>query len=124
MKSFDFLIVEEVDDFASSAYCWCQEFQKLQTNIVLSPKDLATMYHCYRKKKEKHLHGVISVNPQTHKVLHFTYIGGGSKFVSVLIELPGCCWIHLDQSDTALTPHILGLVNGEEGVHQEVHDAP
>lgn len=54
----------------------------------------------------------------------FTYIGGGSKFTSILIELPGCCWIHLDQSDTALTPHILGLASGEEGVQQEVHDAP
>lgn len=54
----------------------------------------------------------------------FTYIGGGSELIGILIELPGCSRIHLDQGDTALTPHVLGLGAGEEGVEQQVHDAP
>lgn len=82
------------------------------------------MYHCYRTKKKKAFTWCDTAAPKAPKVLYFTYIGGGSKFISVLIELPGCCWVHLDQGDTTLTPHILGLFEGEEGAQQEVHDAP
>lgn len=52
-----------------------------------------------------------------------TYVGAGSVLVGVLVELPGGCAVHLEQRDTALTPHLLGLVHGQERVKDEAHQA-
>jgi hypothetical protein len=43
--------------------------------------------------------------------------------MGILIEPPGSCAIHLDQRDTALTPHLLRLVHGQKRVEDEAHQA-
>lgn len=53
-----------------------------------------------------------------------TYVGAGGVLMGILIELPGGCAIHLDQCDTALTPHLLWLVHGQKRVEDEAHQAP
>ena len=37
-KSFGLLIVEKANDCCHQGSCWCQEFQQLQTSIILKKK--------------------------------------------------------------------------------------
>lgn len=53
-----------------------------------------------------------------------TYVGAGGVLMGVLIEPPGSCTVHLDQGNTALTPHLLWLVDGQKRVEDEAHQAP
>lgn len=53
-----------------------------------------------------------------------TYVGAGRVLVGMLVEPPGGCVVHLQQRDTALTPHLLRLVHRQEGVKDEVNQTP
>lgn len=53
-----------------------------------------------------------------------TYVGAGGVLVGVLVEPPGSSVVHLQQRDTALTPHLLRQVHGQERVKDEAHQAP
>lgn len=44
-------------------------------------------------------------------------------FVGELVELPGSHGVHLDEGDAAAAPLPLRLVDGEEGLEEQVHDA-
>ena len=51
-----------------------------------------------------------------------TYVSWGSVPVSVLVELPGSHGIHLDEGDAPAAPLPLRLVDGEEGLKEQIHD--
>ena len=45
-------------------------------------------------------------------------------FVGKLVELPSGQGVHLDERDAAAAPLPLRFVDGEEGLEEQVHDAP
>lgn len=44
--------------------------------------------------------------------------------VGKLVEPPGSHGVHLEERDAAAAPLPLRLVDGEEGLEEQVHDAP
>lgn len=49
-----------------------------------------------------------------------TYLSWGCVFVSILIELPGSHWIHLDEGDAPTAPLLLWLVDREKGLKEQI----
>lgn len=52
-----------------------------------------------------------------------TDVGGVQVEVDVQVELPGSHGVHLDEGDAAAGPLRLRLVEGEEGLQEQVGDA-
>lgn len=53
-----------------------------------------------------------------------TYVSGGRVFVGVQVELPGGHGVHLDEGDAPTAPLPLRLVDREEGLEEQIDDAP
>lgn len=52
-----------------------------------------------------------------------TYISGGCVLVSILVELPRSHGVHLDERDATTAPLPLRLVDGEEGLEEQIDNA-
>lgn len=52
-----------------------------------------------------------------------TYVSGGCVFVGMLVELPGSHGVHLDEGDASTAPLPLRLVDGEEGLEEQIDNA-
>jgi len=52
-----------------------------------------------------------------------TYVRRGCVSVHVLVELPGSHGVHLDEGDAAGAPLLLRLVDGEEGLEEQIDNA-
>lgn len=58
-----------------------------------------------------------------HAQAALTYVSGGCVFVGVLVELPGSHGVHLDEGDAATAPLRVRLVDREEGLEEQIHNA-
>lgn len=64
----------------------------------------------------------ISTCPQP-KLHALTDISGGCVFVGILVELPRGRGVHLDERDATTAPLPLRLVDGEEGLEEQIDNA-
>lgn len=63
------------------------------------------------------------LNLPSIKATALTYISGGCVLVGILVELPGSHGVHLDERDATTAPLPLRLVDGEEGLEEQIDNA-